>query len=119
MENSHNNIICNATFVYIHGRFSKWEDTSQETSKGKYFIGRDIFDDKICMLYIEEIDLNILQKDVIIDNNITEPRCESEDYQSQSHYKDWHWLENPVPMKGFQGIRYVDSPRVYHGKIIY
>lgn len=23
-------------------------------------------------------------------------------------YKDWHWLENPVPMKGFQGIRYVD-----------
>ena len=24
-------------------------------------------------------------------------------------YKDWHWLENPVPLKGFQGFRYVES----------
>lgn len=23
-------------------------------------------------------------------------------------YKDWHWLKDPVPFKGFQGIRYID-----------
>ncbi len=23
-------------------------------------------------------------------------------------YKDWCWLKNPVPLKGFQGIRYLE-----------
>jgi hypothetical protein len=28
------------------------------------------------------------------------------------HYNRWKWLKNPVPMKGFQGFRYMDSPSV-------
>ena len=23
-------------------------------------------------------------------------------------YHNWHWLKSPVPMEGFQGIRYLD-----------
>ena len=24
-------------------------------------------------------------------------------------YRDWHWLENPIQMKGFQGYRYMKN----------
>ena len=30
------------------------------------------------------------------------------------YYKNWHWLKNPIPFKGFQGIRYISRiPKLF------